>query len=82
MSTKSQWQQAKITNSTIAFIVLWNGRFTHRGRVNGEPSTLYEVPNFFHDVMANRTCIDEDDYLWTGLLHKLLDLIKNKLLFS
>ena len=69
-----------MTNSTEAFEVLWDSRFTHRCRINGEPSALYEVPNFFRDIMANRTRIDEEDYLRTSLLHEFLDLIKNELL--
>jgi hypothetical protein len=69
-----------MTNSTEAFKVLWDSHFTHRSRINGEPSALYEVPNFFCDVMVNCTCIDEEDYLRTSLLYEFLDHIKNELL--
>jgi hypothetical protein len=69
-----------MTNSTEAFEVLWDSHFTYRSRINREPSALYEAPNFFRDVMANRTRIDEEDYLQTSLLHEFLDRIKNELL--
>jgi len=72
----------KITNSTVAFEILWDGRFTHGGRINWEFGTLYEFPDFFPDVMANCTRIDEDDYFMTSLLHELLDSVKNKVFFS
>ena len=78
----SQRQQRKITNSTVTFIILRNGRFTHRRRINGETGTLYEFPNLFLDVMADCTRIDKDDYFMTSLLHELLNLVKNKVFFS
>lgn len=78
----SQRQQRKITNSTVTFIILRNGRFTHRRRINGESGTLYEFPNLFLDVMADCTRIDKDDYFMTSLLHELLNLVKNKVFFS
>jgi hypothetical protein len=41
---------------------------------------LYEIPHFFYDVVANRTRIDEDDYLRTSLLYEHLNLAKNEIL--
>lgn len=73
--------EAKITNSTEAFVILGDGCFAHGRTINGEPSTLYEVPDLFNDVMANRTRIDEDHYVWTSFLREFLNPVKDKLFY-
>jgi hypothetical protein len=69
-----------MTYSTEAFVILRDGGLTHRRRINGEPSTLDQFPNFFHDAMTNGTRIHKNDHLCPSLLHKFLNLAKNKVL--